>query len=415
MKRIATLLALTLGVQLAAQAAQPITLGLNYPRTGPYKEEGQDQMRGALLAVDEINAAGGVLGRPLRLSTHNTASRPETAVENVDKLAAEGAAMLFGGASSDVAIAAGKRAKERGLLYFGALTYSNDTTGKDGHRYMFRECNSAWMSAQVLGRYLREHFPDQKYFYIASDYSYGRSSVASMRQATATTDPVQHPEARVPFPNALVTDYRSALEAAAASDAKVLVLAMAGGHLTRAVAMAREMGLTQKMQVVVPDLTQTMVAQAGPDVMQGIIGASPWTWRVPEVEASVRGKAFVESYNARYETHPSSSSASAYSIVHQWAEAARRANSLGSEAIIRELENHRYTLLKDEQRWRDFDHQNLQTVYAVKVKPREDVLKDRYHQDFFEIVYRLPADEAAPSLAQWRAEREAAGQPPSLE
>lgn len=65
MKRI-SLLALGLGFCLAAQAADPITLGLNYPRTGSYKEEGLSQMRGALLAIDEINARGGVLGRHCR-------------------------------------------------------------------------------------------------------------------------------------------------------------------------------------------------------------------------------------------------------------------------------------------------------------------------------------------------------------
>ena len=86
MKRT-TLLALGLGFCLAVEAADPITLGLNYPRTGSYKEEGLSQMRGALLAVDEINARGGVLGRPLQLATRNSASRPEKAVANVDKLA----------------------------------------------------------------------------------------------------------------------------------------------------------------------------------------------------------------------------------------------------------------------------------------------------------------------------------------
>ncbi|HAQ73684.1 MAG TPA: branched-chain amino acid ABC transporter substrate-binding protein, partial [Pseudomonas sp.] len=93
MKRIA-LLAAGLGLCLAAEAADPITLGLNYPRTGSYKEEGLSQMRGALLAIDEINARGGVLGRPLQLSSRNSASRPEKSVANVDRLADEGVAML---------------------------------------------------------------------------------------------------------------------------------------------------------------------------------------------------------------------------------------------------------------------------------------------------------------------------------
>ncbi|MBP7824102.1 MAG: ABC transporter substrate-binding protein, partial [Pseudomonas sp.] len=153
-KKLTATLALWAAASLPLQAAEPVTLGLNFPRSGPYKEEGLAQMRGALLAIDEVNAQGGVLGRPLRLVSKDSASRPEKAVRNVDKLADEGAAMLFGGASSAVAIAAGKRARERSLLYFGTLTYSNDTTGKDGHRYLFRECNNAWMSAAVLGKHL---------------------------------------------------------------------------------------------------------------------------------------------------------------------------------------------------------------------------------------------------------------------
>lgn len=115
MKRI-TLLALGLGLCLAAEAADPITLGLNYPRTGSDKEEGLSQMHGALLAIDEINAKGRRAGPSASTFSPHSASRPEKAVANVDKLADESVATLFGGASSAVAIAAGKRAKERGLL-----------------------------------------------------------------------------------------------------------------------------------------------------------------------------------------------------------------------------------------------------------------------------------------------------------
>lgn len=416
MKRTA-LLALGLGFCLAVNAADPITLGLNYPRTGSYKEEGLSQMRGALLAIEEINAKGGVLGRPLKLSTRNSASRPEKAVANVDKLADEGAAMLmlFGGASSAVAIAAGKRAKERGLLYFGTLTYSNDTTGKDAHRYMFRECNNAWMSAQVLGQYMNKHLPEKRYFYITSDYTWGHTSESSLRQATGTLDTSKHPGLKTAFPGARLSDYRQALNQVAASNADVLVLVLFGEDLVRAMRIADELGLNKKMQVAVPNLTLSMVETAGPDIMQGVIGTEPWTWRVPALEGSVAGQKFVERYDERYQTHPSSSAASAYSIVYQWADAASRARSLDSEKVIAALEGHRYSLLKDEQQWRSFDHQNVQTVYAIKVKPRDEVLKDRFKQDYFEIVHRLTGEQAAPSLAEWQAERRATGQTLALQ
>lgn len=415
MRQLSATLVLWAALTACAQAAEPITLGLNYPRTGPYKEEGLAQMRGALLAIDEINAAGGVLGRPLRLSSKDTASRPAKAEKNVDKLAAEGAAMLFGGSSSAVAIAAGKRAKQHGLLYFGTLTYSNDTTGKDGHRYMFRECNNAWMSAKVLGQYLSKTLPNKRYFYVTADYTWGHTTEASLRQATATDNAAQHASVRIPFPGARLADYQDALTQAAASNAEILALVLFGEDLVRAMRIAKDLGLTERMQIVAPNLTQSMVEQAGPNLMQGVIGTEPWTWRVPALEKSARGEAFVEAFRTRYEMYPSSSAASAYSIVQQWADAATRARSLDSEALIKALEGHRYTLLKDEQQWRAFDHQNLQTVYAVKVKPRDEVLKDPLKQDYFEIVDRLDASSALPSLAEWQAERRAGGQPLTLQ
>ncbi|CAD5108525.1 ABC transporter substrate-binding protein [Zestomonas carbonaria] len=414
MKRLTAALMLWLSVASYAEANQPITLGLNYPRTGSYQKEGLAQMRGALMAIDEINAKGGVLGRPLRLSSYDSGSRVRRAIQNVDKLADEGAAMLFGGSSSAVAIAAGKRARERGLLYFGTLTYSNDTTGKDGHRYMFRESNNAWMSARVLGQYLAGQYPGQRYFYVTSDYTWGHTTEASLRQTTGSQDLARHPGRRIPFPGISLANYRDALTQAAASDAQILALVLFGEDLVRAMRVAHDLGLTKRMQIVVPNLTHHMVEQAGPTIMAGVIGTEPWTWRVPEKENSARGQAFVAEFVKRYQTYPSSSAASAYSIVYQWADAVQRARSLNSEALIRALEGHRYSLLKGEQEWRAFDHQNVQRIYAVRVKPREEVMKDPLKQDYFEIVHQLDGEYGAPSLEEWQAERRAAGQPPAL-
>lgn len=323
--------------------------------------------------------------------------------------------MLFGGASSAVAIAAGKRAAQQGLLYFGTLTYSNDTTGKDGHRYMFRECNNAWMSAQVLGQYLNKQLPDKRYFYVTADYTWGHTTESSLRQTTSTQDAAKHPGLKVPFPGAGLADYQNALTQAAASNADVLALVLFGEDLVRAMRIAKDLGLTSRMQIVAPNLTQSIVEQAGPGLMEGVVGTEPWTWRVPELENSAPGKAFVKAYSERYAMYPSSSAASAYSIVQQWADAAKRAGSLDSEALIKALEGHSYALLKDRQQWRSFDHQNIQTVYAVKVKPRAEVLKDPLKQDYFEIVERLDGGTGLPDLATWQTERRNAGQPLALQ
>ena len=111
----------------------------------------------------------------------------------------------------------------------------------------------------------------------------------------------------------------------------------------------------------------------------------------------------------------SCSVAEAYSIDPLWADAAERAKSLDSGALIKAPQSHRHPLLEGEQQSHALDQQNLQTVYAAKVKSRDEVLKDQLTPDCFKIVYRLDTSSALPSHANWQAEHRAAGQPLTLQ
>ncbi|AMQ90750.1 MULTISPECIES: ABC transporter substrate-binding protein [Marinobacter] len=395
--------------------AEALKIGLNYPQTGRYKDQGLQQRLGAFLAVDEINRAGGVMGQPLELVIRNSRGEPDQGAQNTAELIdREGAQMVFGGVSSAVAISSGKAARDRNRLYFGTLTYSNATTGSEGHSHMFREPYNAWMTAKALSQYLNRHHADQNYFYITADYTWGWSVEESVRKFSNTEDTEQHKGVKTPFPRALITDFRVALEQAAESDAEVLMLVLFGDDMVRALNAAYEMGLTKRMQVVVPNLTLGMARQVGPTIMEGVVGAAPWVWNLPYENNYQRGKDFVEAFSSRYEMRPSSSAASAYSIVYQYKAAVERAGTTNTRAVIRELEGHRYSFLKDEQYWRAFDHQNVQTVYVVKVKPREKIMADQFSSDYFDIIDSMPGDEAAQTREEWEARRREAGKPVSL-
>ena len=395
--------------------AETLKIGLNYPQTGRYKDQGLQQRLGAFLAVDEINRAGGVMGQPLELVIRNSRGEPDQGAQNTAELIdREGAQMVFGGVSSAVAISSGKAARDRNRLYFGTLTYSNATTGSEGHSHMFREPYNAWMTAKALSQYLNRHHADQNYFYITADYTWGWSVEESVRKFSNTEDTEQHKGVKTPFPRALITDFRVALEEAAESDAEVLMLVLFGDDMVRALNTAYEMGLTKRMQVVVPNLTLGMARQVGPSIMEGVVGAAPWVWNLPYENNYQRGKDFVEAFSSRYEMRPSSSAASAYSIVYQYKAAVERAGTTSTQAVIRQLEGHRYSFLKDEQYWRAFDHQNVQTVYVVKVKPREKIMADQFSSDYFDIIDSMPGDEAAQTREEWEARRREAGKPVSL-
>ncbi|MEP3164486.1 MAG: ABC transporter substrate-binding protein, partial [Marinobacter sp.] len=248
-----------------------------------------------------------------------------------------------------------------------------------------------------------------------ADYTWGWSVEESVRKFTSTDDTEAHQGVKTPFPRALITDFREALEQAEQSDAKVLMMVLFGDDMVRALNVAYEMGLTKKMQVVVPNLTLGMARQVGPTIMEGVVGGAPWVWSVPYQYDYPRGKEFVEAFSSRYEMRPSTAAASAYSIVYQYKDAVERAGTTNTSQVIRALEGHRYTFLKDEQYWRKFDHQNVQTVYVVRVKPRNEIMDDEYSSDYFEIIDSMPGDEAAQTRAEWEARRKETGQPVTLQ
>ncbi|MBM95815.1 MAG: branched-chain amino acid ABC transporter substrate-binding protein [Oceanospirillaceae bacterium] len=400
---------------LQVLAADTIKLGLNYPSTGRYKEQGIAQARGALMAVEQINAAGGINGKKLELLTANTASKPDKAVENVKKLAGQGVSMLFGGSSSAVAIAAGKEAKKHDLLYFGTLTYANATTGKEGHTHMFRETYNAWMTAKALAFYLNQDLQGKKIFYITADYSWGHSTEASLRNFTNTQDEVMHPNAVVKFPRPRQADLEAALIKARDAEADVLMLIQFGDDMATALEIAYKMGLRDKMQIVVPNLTLGMAKSAGAGLLEGIVSTVPWCWRVPSMYGFEKGKKFVEDFSDRFQMYPSTSAATAYTIVYQFKEAVERAGSLKTSRLITALEGHTYTSVKDPQTWRKFDHQSVQSVYVVKGKKRAEVLADKFNEDYFEVVLSIPGNTAARTYEQWVAVRERAGKPTKLQ
>lgn len=396
--------------------AETVKIGLNYPKTGPYLVQGLDQLRTTELAVSEINAAGGILGNRIEIAWRDSMSKADVTTNNVTELIdREGVKMVLGGSASSVAVAAGKVCQEKGVIFFGTLTYSTATTGTEAHRHVFRECYNAWPGAKAIASYLKENFPGKKYFYITADYTWGWTTEDSVRKFTGTEDKKVHKGILTPFPGATDADFKKAASFAKMVNPDVLVLVLFGKDMERGIRQATAIGLKAKMQIVVPNLTLGMAEGGGPKVMEGVIGALPWTWKVPYKYNYPRGKEFVEKFAAKYGRYPSTSGASAYTILYEYKAAVEKAGTFDSPAVIKALEGHEYQFLKDKQVWRDFDHQSVQTVYAVRCNPQAIVLKDKYKLDYFEILSSLPGEEAMRTRDEWNAVRRAAGKPTQLE
>jgi ABC-type branched-subunit amino acid transport system substrate-binding protein len=311
-----------------------------------------------------------------------------------------------------VAIATGEVALQKNRLFFGTLTYSTETTGEYGHRHIFRECYDAYAAGKVLSEYLNRNFGGKKYFYINANYTWGWTTASVLRSFTNTKDTNHHPEILTELGT---KDFRDALAKARESKANVLVLSLFGRDMEIAVKQAYEMGLKNNMQIIVPSLNDDMAQGAGPEAMEGIIGTLPWLWSVPFKLNYTKGIAFVQKFEARHHRYPTTSGASAYVILHEYKNAAERAGSIDTKAVIKALEGHGYVGLKDGQQWRQWDHQSVQTVYAVRCKPAAIVKNSKYQQDYFDIINIMKGEEAFVDFKEWGEIRDMVGMKPVLD
>ena len=408
--------AIILAVPVLTAGAAPVKIGLNYPKTGPYFQQGLDQLRAAQLAVEEINAAGGILRRPVELVVRDSQSNPTVSRQNATEMIdVEGVKAILGGASTGVALAVGQVAQEKGVPFFATLTYGQETTGAGGHRFVFRECYDSTFGANITARYLNAHFKGKKYFYITSNYSWGITTEDIFRKMTGTEDTAVHKGIKTPFPIKEDHVFRDVVTAAHAEHPDVLVVILFGTEMVRAVNIAASLGMKDYAQIVVPAITDHMAEGVGAANMEKVLAPMPWSWKIPYKYGWKRGQKFVEDFARKYESYPTTSGASAYTILYEYKAAVERARSFDGARVVKALEDHRYTLLKDPQHWRKFDHQSVQTVFLMRGNPPAVVEKDPRKYDFFEVIDRMPGEEAAITRAEWTKAREAAGKPPTLE
>lgn len=398
-----------------AGAQGPVRIGLNYPETGVFSTEGLDQRRAADMAVDQINAQGGILGREVELVVRDTQCQEEVAVSNVRELIdREEVVMVTGGASSKVAMAVGRVCYEKRVPFMATVTLADATTCEGAHRTSFRACYNGTMASRALAGYLNEHMAGKRFFYVVSDYTTGWAFETALRELTHTQDNSHHKRMLVP----LAADeqwFRRVARYCEAMEPEVVVMIVFGKDADMALKQATLVGLKGSSQIVVPSLTLGTAESLGPKVMEGIVGTMDWNWRVPYVYDFEGGQRFVEEFVSLYHRYPDFGAAAQYTNLMQYKEAVERAGSLECSAVVGALEGHRFTLLKDEQQWRDFDHQCLQTVFLIQCKSKCEVLRDPLKLDYFDVLASFPAEQVARSRELWKALREAASLSPNLE
>ena len=368
-----------------APSGGSVTLGFNVPQTGPYADEGADELRAYELAVEHLNGGGdggmmntfsskalqgnGILGKKVEYVTGDTQTKSDAARASAKSMIEkDGAVMITGGSSSGVAIAVQGLCQEAGVIFMAGLTHSNDTTGKDKRANGVRHFFNGYMSGAALAPVLEEIYgSDRKAYHLTADYTWGWTQQESIAQATQAKGRETVNNVLTPLST---TDFSSKVAPVLNSGADVLVLNHYGGNMVNSLTSAVQFGLRDKQvngknfEIVVPLYSRLMAKGAGANV-KGIFGSTNWHWSLQD-EGS---KAFVKSFGEKYGFPPSQAAHTCYVQTILYADAAERAGTFNPCGIVEALEGYEFDGMGNGPTlYRADDHQCFKDVLVVKGK-----------------------------------------------
>ncbi|NEU56661.1 substrate-binding protein [Halorussus sp. MSC15.2] len=369
------------------------TFGFTVPQSGPYSSEGQDELRAYKLAVEHLNNGGGwvdnwsdlsgdgVLGDQVEFVTGDTATDADTARQTARRMIQrDQAIMLSGGSSSAVAIAIQELAQREKVQYMCCLTHSNDTTGKSCVRYSFREMFNAYMTAQALVPPVTQEYGQNNNFYqLYADYTWGQTVQSSMSKFFGEAGWTELNSVATPLGT---KDFSSYLSQVPREKTDVLFLDHYGLDGSNSLTQAKEMGLDQDMEIIVPLYNRPM-AQAAGGAIEGVYGTVAWDSQIDNPPSNQFSQAFQQKYNRV----PSGVAQLAYAQTLQYAAAVERAGTFYPPEVIKQLEGYQYSNIgMGEETMRKCDHQAQRAVPVVKGLSADE----QQQGQFYEIVNLTP-------------------------
>lgn len=343
-----------------------LVVGLNVPLTGPYSDQGSDQLRAYRLAIEEINAKGGVMGMKLKESVGDDETKPPAAVANTERMIdRDGAVMITGGSSTGTAVAVSAKCQQKKTIFMATLTHGDETTDSACHKVTFRRYNNAHMSARAMAGTLLSKYGTGKWFHIVADYTWGWSVRDNIREVV---EPKGAKTVKVLLVPLGTTDFSSQLSQAQAAKPDVLVITEFGKDMVNCLNQAAQFGLTKTAKILVP-LADEYMAKGTGDNFDGVVTTAPYYWK-HYYDKNTMSKQFIDAFRAKYGVPPSNGAESAFVNMYQWKGAVERAGSPSAAAVVAKMEGFKFTATKEpNEYWRTWDHQGINSCLVMEGIP----------------------------------------------
>ncbi|OWV75622.1 ABC transporter substrate-binding protein [Rhizobium sp. R339] len=376
---ILSLSAIVPGLSAPARADEDtIKLGIVAPMSGPNARYGAFSTRGAQLAVDEINQAGGVDGHKIEIYSADSQGTPVEGVSATRRLIDEDeVSFVIGDVSSSVTLAMQPVAEDAGVLLLNAASSNPKITygaGVGGYKWTFRNYPTDENRALIVAKYAAEQRGFTKYAVLSVDTDYGRSAIEFTKKylpefkgEILSEDYYKEGE----------VDFRSVLSKIRDNGAQAIIMYGLADTTPIVARQMVELGLAGKVTLVGNgEFNTAKTIASAPTALEGAVEAAAWlpAWDSPE------SKAFVEKFTTTYNEAPNNHAYVHWDTVHLLAKAIHEAGSIDQEKVRDALSKIKYKSPVGEVTFDDHNQARLPMI-LLQIENGKPSIKGAYTAD----------------------------------
>ena len=373
---------------ITARAADEVKIGFDNPITGVYAALGKNELIGAQLALEQINAKGGILGRKAELLVEDSTSGDAgTAVQKARKLIdRDQVNFLVGNINSALAAAMADVAYEKGVFHVVPGGHTDPVTGTNCHWNVFRICNTTQMEANAVAGSLIKN-AGKKWYYLTPDYAFGHTLQAGLEKAAAKLGGTKVGGDLTPLGT---TDFSSYLIKAQSANPDVIIFLQAGDDAVNALKQAVQFGLEKRFHLAGAQQELEVLLGLPPEARIGT-WVFEWYWKQPNVPHVDQ---FVADVRKRSGGHvPTARTWFGFAAIHTCALAANQAKSLEAVKMAKAMQGFKLppevALMPDGAFFREAQNQLIPNLFVGHAQSKGSDPEDLF--DVTEVVKGLDA------------------------
>lgn len=356
--------ALLYGAATRANTARPVKIGVIGSLTGVVSVWGRVTRQGAELAVEEINAAGGILGRPVELIVEDDESRADVGTRKARKLALEDDVdVMVGVNNSSVLLAVAELLPSLQKILIGTCATTSEATTQRFNRYIFRVHTNSDQEG-ISAAYFAKDLPYRRWSVIAPNYAYGWETWGSFISTLKRLRPdVEVLEVQA-WPAFGAPDYTSHITRLRTARPDAVLSAMWGGDAVNLIRQMQRFRAFDQMAFFSPAALALDVFYAlGRDLPEGLYTPAHAYWfETPQPGREDVNAAFVQRFYQWFGEYPHSTAHSTYSAIYTYKKAVEQAGTTAVDEVIASLEGLEVDMPAFAGYIRPVDHQLVQDI-----------------------------------------------------